>query len=162
EQEGPLDFPLVIKPRHGAGSQATFLANRPEDLDTCLAQFRTECPDDDWLLERFVPGRPVSVSFLIGPCRQIPLLPAAQQLSSDGRFRYQGGHLPLPAFLAGRAVQLAGKAVAAVPGLQGYAGVDLVLGNAVDGSEDCVIEINPRLTTSYVGLRVLAETNLVE
>src|SRR5262249_49480309 len=93
---------------------------------------------------------------------QIPLLPAAQQLSSDGRFRYQGGHLPLPAFLAGRAVQLAGKAVAAVPGLQGYAGVDLVLGNAVDGSEDCVIEINPRLTTSYVGLRVLAETNLVE
>jgi predicted ATP-grasp superfamily ATP-dependent carboligase len=27
---------------------------------------------------------------------------------------------------------------------------------------DAVIEINPRLTTSYVGLRALAETNLAE
>jgi predicted ATP-grasp superfamily ATP-dependent carboligase len=162
EQEGPLGFPLVIKPRHGAGSQATFLVDQPEALDAGLAKFRTECPDDDWLLEQFIPGRPVSVSFLIGSWRQIPLLPAAQQLSSDGRFRYQGGELPLPVSLVGRAVRLGAKAVGAVPGLQGYAGVDLVLGQAVDGSEDCVIEVNPRLTTSYVGLRVLAESNLVE
>ena len=31
---------------------------------------------------------------------------------------------------------------------------------ADDGSGDYVIEINPRLTTSYVGLRALARTNL--
>ena len=30
------------------------------------------------------------------------------------------------------------------------------------GEEDQVIEINPRLTTSYIGLRALAETNLAE
>jgi predicted ATP-grasp superfamily ATP-dependent carboligase len=38
--------------------------------------------------------------------------------------------------------------------------VDLVLGAASDGSADYVIEINPRLTTSYVGLRAVTETNL--
>jgi predicted ATP-grasp superfamily ATP-dependent carboligase len=41
-------------------------------------------------------------------------------------------------------------------------GVDLVLGDAADGSRDFAIEINPRLTTSYVGLRALCETNLAE
>ena len=47
-------------------------------------------------------------------------------------------------------------------GLAGYVGVDLVLGAADDGGEDRTIEINPRLTTSYVGLRALAEANLAE
>ena len=41
-------------------------------------------------------------------------------------------------------------------------GVDLVLGREPDGSEDFVIEINPRLTTSYVGLRAAARSNLAE
>jgi predicted ATP-grasp superfamily ATP-dependent carboligase len=51
-------------------------------------------------------------------------------------------------------------AVAALPLSQGYVGVDLVLGQAEDGSGDRVIEVNPRLTTSYVGLRALARANL--
>ena len=42
----------------------------------------------------------------------------------------------------------------------GYLGIDLVLGQAVDGSEDVVIEINPRMTTSYIGLRQAATGNL--
>jgi predicted ATP-grasp superfamily ATP-dependent carboligase len=54
-----------------------------------------------------------------------------------------------------RAVSVARRAVECVPGLAGYVGVDVVL-----GERDWVIEINPRLTTSYVGLRALAEDNL--
>ena len=38
--------------------------------------------------------------------------------------------------------------------------MDLIVGDAPDGSGDVAIEINPRLTTSYVGLRALAESNL--
>jgi predicted ATP-grasp superfamily ATP-dependent carboligase len=41
-------------------------------------------------------------------------------------------------------------------------GVDLVLGRDPRGSEDVVIEVNPRLTTSYVGLRAAARSNLAE
>ena len=36
------------------------------------------------------------------------------------------------------------------------------LGDAADGSRDFAIEVNPRLTTSYVGLRALAEFNLAD
>ena len=89
-------------------------------------------------------------------------MPARQLLSDDGRFHYRGGELPLVADLAERAVRLSRAGLDAVPGLRGYVGVDLVLGNAADGSEDRLIEINPRLTTSYLGLRKLARFNLLQ
>jgi predicted ATP-grasp superfamily ATP-dependent carboligase len=152
------DFPLVIKPRHGAGSRATLLLSRPGDLDAGLARARAETGTDELLLQPLMPGRSVSVAFLVGPQAQVPLLPAAQHLSADGRFRFLGGSLPLPGALARRAVELAGRSVAAVPGLRGYVGVDLVLGQ--DG--DVVLEINPRITTSYVGLRAMTPDNLAE
>ncbi len=44
------------------------------------------------------------------------------------------------------------------PTVRGFVGLDLLLGDCV--SEDCVIEINPRLTTSYVGLRRMIHGNL--
>jgi predicted ATP-grasp superfamily ATP-dependent carboligase len=59
-------------------------------------------------------------------------------------------------------MRLGQASIAAVAGLQGYVGVDLVLGEPRDGSRDYVIEINPRLTTSYIGLRVFSQTNLAE
>jgi predicted ATP-grasp superfamily ATP-dependent carboligase len=155
-------YPAVWKPRYGAGSQATFLVRGPDELAACAAVARAEGTVGEGLLQPFVPGQPASVAFLLGPGRCVPLLPAAQHLSADGRFRYLGGSLPLPPPLPDRAIRLAQRAVGTVPGLQGYVGVDLVLGAAADGSQDWVMEINPRLTTSYVGLRALAATNLAE
>ena len=153
-------FPGVIKPRFGAGSQATFLVRSANDLEGKLAFARKEMPGAEFILQEFVPGLPASVAFLMGTKAGLALLPAAQHISSDGRFRYQGGEAPLPAGLAKRAIDLAGRTLAAVPGLLGYIGVDLILGDATDGSQDSVIEINPRFTTSYIGLRQLARNNL--
>ena len=50
--------------------------------------------------------------------------------------------------------------MATLTGAVGYLGVDLVLGADAAGSGDRVIEINPRLTTSYVGLRESLDGNL--
>jgi predicted ATP-grasp superfamily ATP-dependent carboligase len=152
-------FPFVLKPRHGAGSQATFLVETEAALERCLEAARAEGCEDEFILQPFAPGMPVSVALLIGARAILPLLPAAQRLTSDGRFHYQGGTIPLPDALRERAVSLARRAVEAVPGLVGYVGVDLVLD---DAGRDMVMEINPRLTTSYVGLRALARTNLME
>jgi predicted ATP-grasp superfamily ATP-dependent carboligase len=157
-----VGFPAVCKPRDGAGSQATFLVRGADEVPACVARARAEGWDGALLMQRFVPGRAASVAFLIGPAAVVALAPAAQDLSADGRFHYRGGSLPLSPAEAARAVRLARRAVAAVAGLAGYIGVDLVLGSPEDGSEDRVIEINPRLTTSYVGLRALAEGNLAE
>lgn len=154
-------LPAVFKPRDGAGSSDTFLVESPEDFDTYAAR-ATEGGGSLAVAQDFVAGRPASVAFLIGPERIIPLLPAFQRISTDGRFRYLGGELPIPPTLAERAIHLGRRAVECVPGLLGYVGVDLVLGDTGDGSKDYAIEINPRLTTSYVGLRALADFSIAE
>jgi predicted ATP-grasp superfamily ATP-dependent carboligase len=153
-------FPLVWKPRDGAGSQTTFLVEHPDQLENRAALSQNAGRVQAAIVQRFVPGIAASVSFLVGLDTQLPLMPSLQYLSKDRQFRYLGGRVPLPRPLAERAIQLADRAIAVVCGLKGYVGVDLVLGSAADGSQDWVIEINPRLTTSYVGLRALAQTNL--
>ncbi len=89
-------------------------------------------------------------------------MPAEQRLAVDRRVQYLGGRVPLSAPLQDRALRLARDALAWVIGQQGYVGVDLVLGSAADGSADYAIEINPRLTTSYIGLRRLCRDNLAQ
>jgi predicted ATP-grasp superfamily ATP-dependent carboligase len=81
-------------------------------------------------------------------------------LSNDGDFCYLGGATPIPPHLDARARRIALQALDAFPELTGYVGVDLVLGKDAAGREDVVIEINPRLTTSYVGLRRITDVNL--
>jgi predicted ATP-grasp superfamily ATP-dependent carboligase len=148
-------LPWVVKPRYGAGSQDTRLVTDPRSA-------LPYGPLGEMVVQPYVPGQPASVAFLIGPRQTIALAPAAQHISDDGHFHYLGGQAPLPEPLAGRAVRIARRAVDAVPGLGGYVGVDVVLGEADDGTGDRVIEINPRLTTSYIGLRALAVDNLME
>lgn len=156
-QPRPQDrYPLVWKPRDGCGSQATFLVHHWEEV----SGLEPHVEGYDMIVQDYVPGQAASVAFLCGPQMTLPLLPAYQHLSTDGRFRYQGGALPLPAELAQRAVELGQRAIAHLPGLIGYVGVDLVLGEAADGSQDYAIEINPRLTTSYIGLRAACLDNL--
>jgi tyramine---L-glutamate ligase len=149
-------FPVVWKPEDGCGSTATYLLN--DDFEVARARAAVAAGEytGPMILQEFVPGVAASVAVLCGPAGNVPLLPVAQHLSDDGRFRYLGGSLPLPPDLDDRAVRLAAQAVGCVPGLLGWVGVDLVLG---DG-RDVAVEINPRLTTSYVGLRALASFNL--
>lgn len=156
-QRLPEDFsyPAVLKPRCGAGSMDVRLIER-WTADECT-------PDGtEMRLERYCPGLAVSVAWICGPVSRFPLVPCRQHLSGDGRFTYAGGSLPLPPALARRAIALSGRAVDSLPQPLGYLGVDLVLGDDPYGRGDYVIEINPRLTTSYVGLRAAAETNLAE
>lgn len=143
-----VTFPVVCKPRDGCGSEETYLVRTAEE-------FAALPSDPDRLVQEYVGVQSASVAFLVGPRQTIPLLPTFQHLSSDGRFRYRGGELPIPPDLAARAVTVGRRAVEAVAGLGGYVGVDVIL-----GEQDVAIEINPRLTTSYVGLRALADTNL--
>jgi tyramine---L-glutamate ligase len=153
-------FPVVWKPRNGTGSTMTFLLNSPNDVLRAQAVIQQERFTAPMILQNYAPGQAASIAFLCGPAGNIPLLPASQQLSENGRFAYLGGVLPLLPELAKRARQLGQEVVDCLPGLVGYVGVDLVLGPAEDGTQDHAIEINPRLTTSYVGLRQLAEFNI--
>jgi tyramine---L-glutamate ligase len=141
--------PYVLKPRYGCGSEGVRVRSELR-----------EAGSGDALIQPFLPGTAASVAFLIGPAGAFPLLPCLQFVAPESNFRYEGGEVPISPALAARAVALGRRAVACVPGLHGYVGVDLVLGLDPHGHSDAAIEINPRLTTSYVGLRAVAAGNL--
>ena len=149
-----LPYPVVLKPIDGSGSRDVLLIDGPE----------VEIPpaDSPRRVEQFVPGMSVSVAVLCGPAGLFSLPPCRQHLSEDRRFTYLGGSLPLTTPLAARATRLALAAVQTLKAPIGYLGVDLILGADSPGSEDTVIEVNPRLTTSYVGLRAATGDNLAE
>jgi predicted ATP-grasp superfamily ATP-dependent carboligase len=155
--ESMPDFrlPLVVKPPDGCGSVGIEVIYSRARL-----QSRLRNPNTPLRVEEFVPGLPVSVAVLCGPRERVALPACRQILSADDRCTYLGGSMPLAVVLDERAHRLALAALAALPPTNGYVGVDLVLGEAADGSEDAVIEINPRLTTSYVGLRASCRENL--
>ena len=153
-QSLPKDFPYpaVLKRRDGAGSLDMRFVETADNLDRPV--------EFDTRVESLCNGLPVSVALLCGPAGVHALPACKQNLASDGGFTYLGGELPLPDELADRATALALRAIKTLAAPLGYLGVDLVLGEAIDGRDDVVIEINPRLTTSYVGLRHASRTNL--
>jgi predicted ATP-grasp superfamily ATP-dependent carboligase len=110
---------------------------------------------DGSIIQPLIPGQPASVAFLIGPRQTIALPPCWQHL--DDKMHYFGGSTPIPPEYSFRARSVASAAISSIPGLFGYVGVDVLL-----GEQDMAIEINPRLTTSYIGLRQLSKSNLAE
>jgi len=152
-----LGFPLVAKPIDGAGCEGVGLATSAAALDEVLAQPALR-QASSFLLQRYVRGIAASVSLLIGGEKAVAISLNEQWLRTGVPFEYRGGVAAMLHDRSAQALDLALDAVTLVPGLQGYVGVDLVLND----SGCSLIEINPRLTTSYVGIRRVIGANLAE
>jgi predicted ATP-grasp superfamily ATP-dependent carboligase len=141
---------FIVKPRDGCGTQQILVF---DDLDRALA-----ATTNGHVLQAFVPGRPISVASIVSPT-EIVTLPAVSQDIALENCAYHGGCGPLPDDDQRRAASLARCALAALPSSpRGFVGFDLVLGD--EPGTDVVIEVNARLTTSYVGLRHMVSGNL--
>lgn len=147
---------IVVKPRDGAGSQGVVvLPNEPLQAFAWLEKLQ------NFICQPFVSGMACSVACFVaaqsGLWNCLPI--ALQHLSTDGQLRYLGGESPAGCAWRGQVVNLVEELVAAIPGLNGYFGVDLILD---EQAGPIVIEVNPRLTTSYVGYRGMTNNNLGE
>ncbi|MBA2114862.1 ATP-grasp domain-containing protein [Bremerella alba] len=149
-----LDLPVVTKPSDGAGSEGVLTWNAGFEINGELLRNETE------LIQPEVYGDAVSCAAL-GRGADFFLLPAAFQ-ALDKDLKYHGGCLPIPVELNVRAHRLAAQAIRALPPFLGYVGLDMILGPCPDGKNDVAVDLNPRLTSSYVGLRLLLKNNLAQ
>jgi predicted ATP-grasp superfamily ATP-dependent carboligase len=150
-----MGVPVVVKPVRGAGCDGVRLARSARELSRALDAARRS-DGAGIVLQRYVPGLAASVSLLADGRGAVALAVNGQSLRVSRSFAYRGGATPLDHPLASRAAAVARRACEALPGLRGYVGVDVVL---TDG-EAVVIEVNPRLTTSYLGVRAALDANV--
>jgi len=143
------ELPLVLKPVDGIGSEGVCLITELSDIHEVSAHIRRVTSHKKVLLQPFVDGIHASVSLLAMEGRSVPLSLNRQLIRPGKPFQFYGAVVPFEHVNAQYAVDMACAAVHQIEGLRGYVGVDLVL------QDDAVqlIEINPRLTTSYIGLR---------
>jgi tyramine---L-glutamate ligase len=138
-----LPGPWVVKPDDGAGCEGMELV--PDHLEAGGRLAET----NNLIAQPWLEGEPWSLSLLCAR-GDADLLACNRQ-----RLRWDAGVPGLEAILVNappprdaRVHQLGAAIAAAIPGLHGYVGVDFLLGR--DGP--IVLEVNPRLTTSYCGL----------
>ncbi len=152
-----LNPPWVVKPRDGAGAEGVGLAADYWHLYVKKRSLVSPVWASAWCRPTCLAYTPVSPCLPTGRMHW-PSASTEQKMEIGSSFIYRGGRIPLQHPLTGRAFSLARQAVSLIPGLRGYVGVDLVM-----TTDECyVLEINPRLTTSYVGLRQVINLNLAE
>ena len=136
---------VVIKPDDGAGCINTQLMDR-----ATAREWWASHAHQGFVLQPYLPGEALSLSLL---CRngQSQLLACNRQRVrvENGEFRFTGVAVNDVRESLSDYAKLADRIAAAIPGLWGYVGVDLVR----TATGPVVLEVNPRLTTSYAGLR---------
>jgi predicted ATP-grasp superfamily ATP-dependent carboligase len=146
----------VVKPDDGAGAEATRLFRRADELRRWLA---TSSGADNLVVQPYMPGVAASLSVL---CRggRAWLLSCNRQVIAieNDAFRFRGCVVGGLEHRRPFCASIAAAVSSAIPDLWGYVGIDFV---------DCdsgpvVLEVNPRLTTSYVGLRQAIGVNPAE
>jgi tyramine---L-glutamate ligase len=141
----PIPGPWVVKPDDGAGCDGLLLVP-----DWRAAGDHLTAGPGSLVAQPWIDGCALSLSLLCHEGRARLLSCNRQHVRiAAGRPALHGITVNALADREGRLAELAACIAAAIPGLWGYVGVDLVL--ATQGP--VVLEINPRLTTSYCGLR---------
>lgn len=135
----------VAKPDDGAACVDSGYFESAQKLLNWMQQGR----EATHIIQPYQQGIPASISMLCKQGQAWLLSCNRQKIRLEsGKHTYTGSVLNgmaehSPAFEA-----IAKSVAKAIPGLSGYVGVDVI----VDNSQIYVLEINPRLTTSYAGL----------
>jgi predicted ATP-grasp superfamily ATP-dependent carboligase len=159
-QSGNLNYSdgIVIKPIDGAGCVDTAFFNTSFEAKNYL-QDMSSATQASSIVQPYVKGKPASLSLFISDNKVSVLSINHQQIQQqNSRLIFQGSTVnTIPANeLSPKAAQsLADNIHRLIPELWGFVGIDLVL----TPSGPIVIEVNPRLTSSYIELKSTLNTN---
>ena len=148
----------IIKPRDGAGCLDTlFLADK-----TRLSQWLADHTDNlsQQLIQPYTIGQAISLSILYSESDSVILAINQQHINNDnGLIHFDGctvNGVKETEFTFSQAHHIAEQLRQTIKGLWGFVGIDLILD---DNGEATIVDINPRLTTSYIGLHQSLECN---
>ncbi len=159
--ECQLEFPLMFKPLDGVSCSGSSIVHDKTQVAAAVSKIRKESTDKHFLIQEYLKGTAASVSLIVSNQGVRPISLNKQDLTISkpgGTSSYDGGLVPFDDPLRQEAFAVAAKAVESFENLKGYVGVDLVLTE----KEAVVIEVNPRLTTSYVGLKQTADFSVAQ
>jgi predicted ATP-grasp superfamily ATP-dependent carboligase len=148
-----IEGPWIIKPDDGAGGVDARVFLSREEAAAAAADSHQGLIAQPWIR-----GEAMSLSVVAVPGRVVVLSVNRQQL------RLPGAAVDLEAIevncepVSAPLAALAERVASAIPGLRGYFGIDFVR----TSTGPVVIEVNPRLTTSYAGLRAARGVNVAE
>ncbi len=140
-----IQFPLVIKARNGVGCEDSFVAQNQREFQHLINQLNQA---ENYIIQPFINGEALSVSAIFNHgqaqliCinrqhiqvknQQFKLVACEVNIRVDNKAPYQA---------------LLNSVAQAFPDLCSYVGIDLILADKL-----YVVEINPRLTSSYSGI----------
>ena len=156
-----LGYPLVIKPIDGVGCSGVSLLKNEKNIGKAIRKIAKESVSPQFLAQKLIKGKPASASVFSTGDKAVAVTLNKQQVtlaSPNEESIYHGGLVPFNHRLENEALRAAEKVVEMTNGLRGYVGVDLILSE----KEPFLIEINPRLTTSYIGLKKSVNFNTAE
>lgn len=143
----PFAGPAVLKPDDGAGCVDTRVY---PDRESALSDWDARGRDPRTVLQPYVEGDAASLTLLVRDASAVILAVNRQHVAQEhGQLRFRGCSVNGLAAWQALLTDLAQGVAEALPDLWGCIGVDLLLTDR--GA--LVLEVNPRLTTSYAGLR---------
>jgi predicted ATP-grasp superfamily ATP-dependent carboligase len=153
-----LGYPLVFKPIDGVGCSGLSLVKDGGSIPAAVNKVARESMSNYFIVQKLIRGKEASVCVISTGEKALAVTLNKQFVNlapPEEESRYYGGVVPFDHSLEEEALKTAQQVVESISGLKGYVGVDMVLGR--EGA--VVMEINPRLTTSYIGLRKVADFN---
>ncbi len=158
---GRLRFPLMFKPSNDVSCCGLSVVKNESQVAGAVGKIKRESASKHFLVQELVKGVDASVCLISTGSNAMSISLNRQELTigaPDKFSSYSGGSVSFDHSLRDSAFAVAEKIVKSFRGLRGYVGVDLVLTK----KEAVAIEVNPRLTTSYIGLRRVVNFNLAE
>ncbi len=162
--------PIVIKPDDGVGAESIFYFETKTQFDTRFPSLKNHIDfKRKFILQKFVEGSDLSISLIGIPNLKDRLINGAQILSVNAQninlknlnqnSEYLGGHTPVKNY-----EEIIEKLTILLENcdftdFSGYFGIDFILDK---GGAIHFIELNPRLTTSYIGLRNVVDYNIAK
>jgi len=170
QKSNKIGYPIVIKPEDGIGSESIYFFEGEDQILAFFEKFNKRLEQNrSFVLQEFIEGRDLSLSLL--GCSQLKKTqitsPIILSINSQDiniknqnlKSEYYGGSTPVEGIeeLIENLEKIVKKADFSK--FKGYFGIDFI---KQSNSSFYFIELNPRLTTSYLGLRNVINYNCAE